>query len=612
MIKLPRTWLGLVLLGGLCVRPVAVRGQGGSASGPDALAIRYTVSLTGHQEHLLRIRMELPAGDATRQVQLPVWNAVYQVRDFSRYVNRVGAKTRAGDCLTVQKIDKATWQIDGAKDGVVVEYEVFADESGPYGAQANANHAFLNLAEILMYPVGGRLVETRLRFTGTPPGWKFASALTAVSDEFEAADYDQLVDSPVEAGTFQESDFDEGGGHYRVVVDADRSDYDMAKIVADTRRIVAAATTWMDDRPFQSYLFLYHFPRGPGGGGMEHAYSTAIDLNAQDLRDNPQALDDVTAHEFFHLWNVKRIRPQSLEPVDYTKENYTRSLWFSEGVTTTVEDIILFRAGLLDERGSLLRLGEQIAVLENRPAHLTQSAEESSLDAWLEKYPYYRQPERSISYYNKGELLGVALDLAVRDASQGSASLREVFQWMNQNFAKQGKFFPDSAGVRQAAETVSHTDLATFFRKYVAGVEEIPWDDFFASVGLQVIRKPVTVAEPGFAAARNFDASPSVIRLRAGSDAAAAGLTVGDVILEINGVVAAGDFERRLDALRSGEMIHLRVRNPRGERVLQWRIGSRQEVEFELKEVDNITAQQKARRAAWLRGESQPVGDARP
>ncbi len=143
----------------------------------------------------------------------------------------------------------------------------------------------------------------------------------------------------------------------------------------------------------------------------------------------------------------------------------------------------MLRAGLLDERGYLFRLGQQIAELERRPAHLTQSAEESSLDAWLEKYPYYRQPERSISYYNKGQLLGVVLDLSVRDASQGTESLREVFQWMNQNFAKQGKFFPDSAGVRQAAEAVSHAELATFFRKYVAGVEEIPWDEFFAKRG---------------------------------------------------------------------------------------------------------------------------------
>src|SRR5207253_7752862 len=133
------------------------------------------------------------------------------------------------------------------------------------------------------------------------------------------------------------------------------------------------------------------------------------ELNAQDVKDNPQSFDDVTAHELFHLWNVKRIRPQTLEPIDYTRENYTRALWFSEGVTSTVEDIILLRAGLLDERGYLFRLGQQISELMQRPAHRTQSAEQSSLDAWLEKYAYYEQPERSISYYNKGELLGLIL-----------------------------------------------------------------------------------------------------------------------------------------------------------------------------------------------------------
>ena len=611
MIKPSRTWLLLVLLGGMCLRPLCLRGQEGSAAGAPS-AIRYTVSLAGFQDHLLHVRIELPPGDAPRHVQLPVWNALYQVRDFSQHVNKVAATGRAGETLKVQKLDKTTWQFDGTKDGASVEYEVLADQPGPYGAQLNAHHAFFNLAEVLMYPVGGRATETRVRFTGTPAGWKFATPLTNAGDEFTAANYDQLVDSPVEIGTFQESDFDEAGEHYRVVVDADRSDYDMGRLVADAHHIVAAATTWMEDRPFQQYVFFYHFPHGPGGGGMEHAYSTAIELNAQDVKDNPQSFDDVTAHEFFHLWNVKRIRPQTLEPIDYTRENYTRALWFSEGVTSTVEDIILLRAGLLDERGYLLRLGQQIAELERRPAHLTQSAEESSLDAWLEKYAYYRQPERSISYYNKGELLGVALDLAIRDASQGTASLREVFQWMNQTFAKQGKFFPDSAGVRQAAEAVSHTDFATFFRKYVAGVEEIPWDDFFATVGLHVVRKSVIVAEPGFTAARNFDASPSVIRLRSGSDAEKAGLAVGDVILEINGIVAAGDFQRRLEELHPGEMIHLRVRNSRGEHMLQWRIGSREQVEYAVKDVDNITAQQKARRAAWLRGESQSTGDARP
>src|SRR6202030_4232133 len=140
----------------------------------------------------------------------------------------------------------------------------------------------------------------------------------------------------------------------------------------------------MGDLPFDNYMFLYHFPHGPAGGGMEHSYSTAIDVHADVLSQSPEALTSITAHEFFHLWNVKRIRPQTLEPVDYTRENYTRALWFSEGVTSTAEGTIELRAGLLDEKQYLYRLGEQITELERRPAHRTQSAEESSLDAWLE------------------------------------------------------------------------------------------------------------------------------------------------------------------------------------------------------------------------------------
>ena len=172
------------------------------------------------------------------------------------------------------------------------------------------------------------------------------------------------------------------------------------------------------------------------------AWSTLIQprstVNADVLSRAPEVLASVTAHEFFHLWNVKRIRPQTLEPVDYTKENYTRALWFSEGCTSTAADIIQLRGGLLDERHFEQELASGIGELERRPAHLTQSAEESSLDAWLEGDAYYRRPERSISYYNKGELLGIMLDLAVREASHGQASLREVFQWMNQNYAKKG------------------------------------------------------------------------------------------------------------------------------------------------------------------------------
>ena len=342
------------------------------------------------------------------------------MRDFSQYVSWVRAKTPDGQAINVQKLDKTTWHLTGTVAGAEIEYEIFADQPGPFGAQLNPQHAFFNLAEILMYAVDGRKSSPEVWFTDLLPGWRIATSLPARGDAFAAQDYDRLVDSPVEIGLFQESDFDQGGGHYRVVVDADPADYDMQKIVPTLRSLVSAATAWMADQPFQTYLFLYHFPRAPAGGGMEHAYSTAIDISASRLAESPDSLGDVTAHEFFHLWNVKRIRPQSLEPIDYTKENYTRALWFSEGMTTTAGNIIRLRAGLLDEARYLKSIADEIAELERRPAHLSQSAEESSLDAWLEKYDYYLLPSRSISYYNKGYLLGVLLDLQVRETSHGS------------------------------------------------------------------------------------------------------------------------------------------------------------------------------------------------
>jgi len=581
-------------------------------------AVNYIVSLTNPEQHLVGVQILLPEGPTRRELQLPVWNALYQVRDFAQYVNWVRAKDRAGRPLAVLKLDKSRWQITGAESGVIVEYQIFANSPGPFGAQLSEHHAFFNLAQILMYPVDARNSRLTLGFRSVPAQWHVATALRAGVDVWIADNYDELVDSPVEIGDFQESDFDEGGGHYRVIVDAEPGDYDGEKIVGDVRKIVATATSWMNDRPFESYMFFYHFPRGPAGGGMEHAYSTAIDLSAESLKgssgsltgvtstNGSGALRGVTAHEFFHLWNVKRIRPQTLEPVDYTKENYTRALWFSEGVTSTAEGIIRLRAGLLDEKGYLSRLGDEITELERRPAHLTQSAEESSLDAWMEGNPYYRRAERSISYYNKGELLGTMLDLQVREASHGQASLREVFQWMNRHYAKEGRFFKDSDGVREAAEAVSHADLGWFFEKYVAGTDEIPWNDFFRAVGLHIVENPTTVPDAGFAASRNFDGPMTVEAVTPGGEAEHAGLHVGDTILEIQGKLPGPDLAR----LNPGDTVKVKVRaRHAAERELNWKVGSREEKSYEVKDLENVTPAQSARRAVWLKGEAQPAGD---
>ncbi|MFZ0277262.1 MAG: PDZ domain-containing protein [Candidatus Sulfotelmatobacter sp.] len=577
-----------------------------SASARSYAVTNYTITLANPEQHLVEVQIILPEGSAQRELQLPVWNALYQVRDFSQYVNWVRAKDRAGRPLAVRALNPSRWQIAGAEAGATVDYQIFVDSPGPFGAQFNSHHAFFNLAQVLMYPVEARSAPMVVRFKQVPGGWQVATPLTSMPEaRFSAENYDRLVDSPVEIGDFKESDFDEGGGHFRVIVDADAADYDMGKLDGMLRKIVAAATSWMDDRPFDNYMFLYHFSRGPAGGGMEHSYSTAIAVHADVPLQAPEVLESVTAHEFFHLWNVKRIRPRTLEPVDYTRENYTRALWFSEGCTSTAADIIQLRAGLLDERHFERQLASGIAELERRPAHLTQSAEESSLDAWLEGDAYYRRPERSISYYNKGELLGVALDLAVREASHGTASLREVFQWMNQNYAKKGRFFADSDGVREAAEAVTHADLGWFFAKYVAGTDQIPWDDFFRGVGLRLIAGKNTIADAGFVASRNFD-GPMIASVTAGTEAERAGLQTGDTILEINGKTSGEEFSQEIAQLSAGDTIVVKVKGRRGgDRELKWKVGSRDQISYELRDVDNLTAEQQARRSAWLKGEAQ-------
>lgn len=578
-------------------------------AGAQIAPVGYTISLTSPEQHLVEVQIILPPGAAQRELQLPVWNALYQIRDFAQYVNWVRAKDRAGHTIPLREINDSRWQVSGTENGAIVEYQIYADSPGPFGAQLNSQHAFFNLAEILMYPVDARGSPMQVRLTHVPEGWRIATPLASLPDGgFSAENYDRMVDSPFELGTFQESDFDESGGHFRVIVDADPGDYDMQKLTADLHKIVAAAITWMNDRPFDTYTFFYHFPRGAGGGGMEHAYSSAIELNANVMKQSLYSFDTVSAHEFFHLWNVKRIRPQTLEPVDYTKENYTCALWFSEGVTNTVENTIELRSGLLDESGYLNVLGAEITDFERRPARLTQSAEDSSLNAWLEGNSYYRRPQRSISYYSKGELLGVALDLAVRDASHDHASLREVLEWMNIHYAKQGRFFNDSEGVREAAEAVSHVDLGWFFTKYVAGTEEIPWDDFLRPIGLHVATLTETLPDTGFTASRNFDGPMTVAEVTPGSNAERAGLQVGDAILELQGKPAGQESRQALFSLNRGDTLTVKVRGHRGaERELKWPVGTREEISYELQNLEKMTPEQRARRTTWLKGEAESL-----
>ncbi len=568
-------------------------------------AAQYIVALSDPTRHLVHVTMNVePVADL--QVQLPVWNELYQVRDFSQFVHDIQARDVSGNPVPVRAVDKTTWSAPNAQQ---IEYELVADTPGPFGAQLNSEHAFFNLAEILMYVVGQKGSPVSVRFSNLPADWMIATPMTRAGVLFTARDYDAMVDSPVEIGKFAGATFEQNEGirpaKYRLVIDADRAEYDVRAILSMVQKIVVAETEWMQDQPVDEYWFIFHFPRHPAGGGMEHAYSTAIDASADRVKADPLSLADVTAHEFFHLWNVKRIRPQSLEPVDYTQEQYTRALWFSEGVTSTVADYMRVRAGYLDEKGFLAELAADIRHLESRPARLTQSVEESSLDAWLEKYPQYESPQRSISYYNKGEILGMLLDLQMREASAGKKSLRDLFLWMNEHYAKQGKFFPDSRGVEEAAEAVTGTDFRDFFARYVAGVDPIPYDKFFATVGLRLAKQAVVLPDPGFRTVRRLANVAIVVSVDSGSKAERAGLRPGNIIHQINGRAPSEVPENDLMTLRIGDTVDLRVSGASGTRRVKFKLAGVPAESYSLVEPESVTAAQRARRAAWVRGESE-------
>jgi len=585
------------------------------ASPPDGQPqpTEYFVSLADNTKHLAHVSIRLGDGTTARILSMPVWNALYQVRNFAANIEDVRAQDASGAPVAIVNSSTSEWRISAPAGCVVISYDIHLDIAGPFGSALDAAHGFFNWAMVLMYSPALRSQAMSIRLLDVPTMWGLrdlhvlGSVAPGGADQLVgiAHNYDELVDSPAEVGTFQQSAFQEDGATYHVVVHANPADYDMARLDEVLGKITHAGVDWMQDRPYQEYTFLYRFPHGPAGGGMEHAYGTAIDLNAERVRQDSMLLAAVSAHEFFHLWNVKRIRPQSLEPIDYQHEMDTRALWFSEGVTSTVGDLLLARSGLIGEQKYLRRVSAEITDLQTRPARQWQSAEESSLDAWFEGIAFYRSPERSISYYNKGEILGILLDLRIRQLTGGRKSLRDLFQWMNQQYAKQGRYFPDSEGVQQAAQAVSGQSFGDFFRDYVAGVKEIPYDQFFAVVGLQVVPATSKFAYAGFATTANIGGQPEVTRVEAGSDAQRVGIAVGDRILALNGKPADASLDEEIADMEPGTIVKLELENRRGKRQVELKLGARNNVSYILQDLATVTPEQRAHRTAWIHGDDE-------
>ncbi|HVA71882.1 MAG TPA: PDZ domain-containing protein [Candidatus Limnocylindrales bacterium] len=571
--------------------------------------IRYTISLAHPEQHLFHVTMTVPNAGRELVVAMPAWNATYDIRDFAYRVTQVRATGAEhggiGAALRVVKTDKQTWKITARRGDsranlgtVTIQYEDHWDQPGPFSSQLDARHAFLNLAEVLFYVPTRRAEESDVQYTTLPGNWRVAEELPAgkAAESFTAASYDALVDAPAEIGTFREFQLDAGHAHLRVVIDG--KDWDQNKLTDTLRKIVSYETGMMRDVPFHEYMFILHF--GPyaemGGGGMEHANCTAIAVPSGDM------VADVAAHEFFHLWNVKRIRPQSLQPVDYTKEMWTRSLWFAEGVTSAYASYTMVRTGLWTHEQFYSDLARQFTMLEARPAHLWQSAEESSLDTWLDKYDYYNRPEVSISYYNKGQILGVMLDLAIREATDNHKSLDDVMRAMDGDYARRGRFYDGSAAVEREAEKVAGRSFKNFFEKYVSGTAEIPYRKFLQYAGLDVNAQERAVADFGFEISRGRGGPMRIGGVTPGSGAEQAGLHSGDALLELDGQPFPRFAQQFLLQHTPGDTVKLRIERSGREREVSLTLGKKMVKTYSISEMPGASAKERRIRDGMLTG----------
>ncbi len=522
-----------------------------------------------------------------------------------------GCDTRDG---RAEKRDKTTWTVStsGNHPCVTFSYDIRANDPGPFSSSLDLQHGFFNWAELLIYRPDQRNAPVSVRILDAPAGWKMRdggifgerSAEQVANSSATASSYDRLVDSPALFGKLYESTFQQDGATYHVVVDS--PDADLPALQQMLQKITAAGVEWMQDRPFDEYTFLFLAANGSGGGGMEHAYSSVIDVGPQRTKEDVLNASEFSAHEFFHLWNVKRIRPQSLEPVDYTREQYSRALWFSEGVTQTATDILELRAGLTDEKHSFTRIASVITALQARSARLTQSVEESSLDTWFDPYAAYRRPERSISYYDKGEILGFLIDIEMRRLTNGRRSLRDLFQYMNQHYAKQGTYFEDSEGVRLALQALTGSDFRDFFSRYISGTDELPYDQEFAYLGLFLQRHQREHVYAGLLTSRIPGKPATILRVDENSPASRLHLYPGDVILEADGEAISGDFNQILQKHNPKTSLRLKISSETGEiRNVKLPLRTRKIDEYEFEDLPGITPVTRSRRTAFLRGEAE-------
>ena len=497
----------------------------------------YTIDLADAKSGWLAITAETTCPQSQCDFQLPVWNAIYQVRDFAQHVVGFEAHTSRGREIPTSKRNPSLWRLSATPgDRVQVRYRVRADRPGPFGAIAGSEHVCLNLAQVLAYPVDARWNRFTLRLRNVPPRWKVGLELPTSDSTYYAPSYDRLVDTPFHLSDSEETEFNHAGRSIRILAHPRGGDYNLRALKQMVRKIVATATELMGDVPFPSYTFVYHFSDAPGGG-MEYRNGTSIYGPRQC---GECVMSGLTAHEFFHLWNIKRIRPQSLEPVDFTQPNYSPSLWFSEGVTSAYSEYIRLQSGLRSQADFLARVGRLITDHERRPASRTQSAEESSIEAWLERHPAYGRPDRSTSYYLKGEIVAHLLDLSIRHATENRRSLDDVMRHLNREYAQKGRYFNDTEALESIAGEVAARGLSGVFDELVRTAAKIRWNRYLGYAGYKLSETKESRLDLGMSLSNPPGLGIVVTEVEPTGPAAAAGLQLGDRLVAIGGQRVTG------------------------------------------------------------------------
>ena len=510
------------------------------------------IELDDLHSHHFRVTVSVPQPAAQQLLSLPVWiNGSYMVREFSRHLSGITAR-QGRRAVALQQLDKTTWQAAcSPRAALVVSYRVYAFDNSVRAAFLDARRGFFNNTSLCLRVHGQEAAPHRLQLGRLPRGWQVATAMAPAADGtplcFEAAGYDELVDHPFELGVFWRGSFTAGGVPHDMVVSGALPGFDGARLLADVQKVCAAHMAfWHGDKreppPFARYLFLLNAV-DDGFGGLEHRASTALIAPRRDLpgvrqdagSDGHVSLLGLISHEYFHSWNVKRLKPADLAAVDWSRENHSRLLWFFEGFTSYYDELMLRRSGLIDAPRYLRLLAKTINTVAATPGRQVQSVADASFDAWVK---YYRAdentPNATVSYYAKGALVALCLDLTLR---QHGGSLDAVMRalWQRSG-AGAGLGHITEADIAEVLAQVAGVRLDAELQAWVHGTGELPLATLLPAMGVALRRE-----RAGFAASLGLRLSEGplsgvqVKAVLAGSAAAVAGVSAGDELLAVDG-----------------------------------------------------------------------------